>query len=289
MSAVRTGVASLCGRAGKSGLYGCCQARQEGVGAVNPHNGRVQLCGVAIDPLSMDDVVLRVESAISTSCRLAISVINVAKLVNMQHDRLLRESVEAGDLIVADGMPLVWLSRLKGKPLPERVAGIDLMYRLFELADRKALRVFLLGARADTLDRVVDIARDRYPRMIVAGWRDGYFTADQEEEVARAVAEAKPDILLVAMTSPKKELFMNRWGGFMNVPVVHGVGGSFDVMAGVARRAPRWMQRAGLEWFYRVVQEPRRMWKRYLVTNTMFMGLALGDLLNGRREAPPPA
>jgi len=89
------------------------------------------------------------------------------------------------------------------------------------------------------------------------------------------------------MTSPKKELFMNRWGDFMNVPVVHGVGGSFDVMAGLTRRAPRWMQRAGLEWFYRVLQEPRRMWKRYLVTNTLFLGLAVRDILNRRQEALP--
>lgn len=254
---------------------------------MSSHNGRVRLCGVGIDPLSMDEVVLRVESAISASRRLAISVINVAKLVNMQRDPLLRGSVEAGDVIVADGMPLVWLSRLKRRPLPERVAGIDLMYRLFELADRKTLRVFLLGAKPDTLDRVVEIAGRQYPRMIVAGWRDGYFTAEQEEEVARTVAEARPDILLVAMTSPKKELFMNRWGDFMNVPVVHGVGGSFDVMAGLTRRAPRWMQRAGLEWFYRVLQEPRRMWRRYLVTNTLFLGLAVRDILNRRQEALP--
>ncbi len=108
---------------------------------------------------------------------------------------------------------------------------------------------------------------------MVAGFRDGYFGDSEQQEVARAVRDAQPDILLVAMSSPKKELFMKRWGRYMAVPVCHGVGGSFDVMAGVTRRAPGWMQRCGLEWFYRLLQEPRRMWKRYLGTNVRFLCL----------------
>jgi N-acetylglucosaminyldiphosphoundecaprenol N-acetyl-beta-D-mannosaminyltransferase len=246
---------------------------------------RVRLCHVTLDALSMQDVLLRIDEAVTTRRPLAISVVNVAKLVNMRRDPLLRRSVESGDIIVADGMPLVWLSWLKGRPLPERVAGIDLMYRIFDLADRRGGRVFLLGATPATLERVVEIARRRYPRMVIAGCRDGYFSESQEEEVARAVEQSRADVLLVAITSPKKELFMDRWGACMNVPVVHGVGGSFDVMAGVTKRAPRWMQRCGLEWFYRVLQEPRRMWRRYLVTNTIFAGLALREVFSRRDSA----
>ncbi len=227
----------------------------------------------------MDEVLARVEQALRRHERLAISVVNVAKLVNMRSDSLLRESVESGDLVLADGMPLVWLSRLKRQPLPERVAGIDLMYRLFDLANRGGFRVYFLGARREVLERVVEIARERYPGMVVAGWRDGYFTDEQQEEVAGAIRTSRADILVVAMSSPKKELFMKRWGDGLGVSVTHGVGGSFDVMAGVTRRAPRWMQRCGLEWLYRVIQEPRRMWKRYLVTNMYFAWMFVSELL----------
>jgi N-acetylglucosaminyldiphosphoundecaprenol N-acetyl-beta-D-mannosaminyltransferase len=202
---------------------------------------------------------------------MSISMVNVAKVMTMQKDPLLRDSVESGDLILADGMPLVWLSRLTPNPLPERVTGIDLMFQLFSLADQQGLRVFLLGAKAETLERVIEIARERYPRMVIAGFRDGFFTDQEQEAVACSVRDARPDILLVAMSSPKKELFMRQWGEYMNVPICHGVGGSFDVMAGVTKRAPAWMQRCGLEWSYRLAQEPRRMWKRYLTTNLAFL------------------
>jgi len=240
------------------------------VSALKSGNNKVCSCGVLLDALSMSKVIEKVDEAIKTRTPLAISVVNVAKVVNMLSDPVLRESVESGDLILADGMPLVWLSRLKGRPLPERVAGIDLMYEMFKLADRQGLRVFLLGAKADTLERVVEIAQQRYPGMVIAGYQDGYSSDEQQEHVARMIKEACPDVLLVAMSSPKKEIFMKRWGEFMDVPVCHGVGGSFDVMAGATRRAPAWMQRLGLEWLYRIFQEPGRMWKRYLTTNLIF-------------------
>jgi N-acetylglucosaminyldiphosphoundecaprenol N-acetyl-beta-D-mannosaminyltransferase len=244
---------------------------------------RVRICGVGIDPLTMSEAVCCVENSLDESRTLAIGVVNVAKVVNMQRDAFLRESVSSSDLVLADGAPLVWLSRLKRTPLPERVAGIDLMFELFSLADARGFRVYLLGATRETIERVVQIARRDYPGMVVAGYRDGYFDASQEQQVAQGVRDAKADMLFVAMTSPKKEIFMNKWGRLMNVSVCHGVGGSFDVMAGVTRRAPRWMQRAGLEWLYRVIQEPRRMWRRYLVTNTRFVGLVLADLLGRSR------
>lgn len=223
-----------------------------------------------LDPLCMDDVIDRVTHSIETKSPMTISMMNVAKLVKISRDPLLCESVVSGDIILADGMPLVWLSWLRGKPVPERVAGIDLMYRLYKLADLNRLRVFLLGAKKDVLNKVLSITNRDYPGMVIAGYRDGYFTDEEQEEVACIIKEANPDILLVAMSSPKKELFMRRWAEWMKVPVVHGVGGSFDVMAGKTKRAPLWMQKRGLEWLYRVIQEPRRMWKRYLITNLSF-------------------
>lgn len=247
------------------------------------HGARVPLCEVPVDPLTMHQAVQAVEECLDADQSLSIGVVNVAKIVNMQKDPLLRESVLSSDLILADGAPLVWLSRLKKTPLPERVAGIDLMFNLFSLADQRRFRVFLLGAQKATLQTVVEAAGRQFPGMVVAGYRDGFFNADQEREIAESIRDAAPHMLFVAMTSPKKEIFMKKWGPLMNVSVTHGVGGSFDVMAGLTRRAPKWMQAAGLEWFYRVLQEPRRMWKRYLVTNSAFLFLATRDLLQRSR------
>jgi len=246
---------------------------------------RVAVCGVWIDALTMAHVVDRVQDAITHGRSLAISVVNVAKLVNLRTDALLRESVVSGDLVLADGAPVVWLSRLKRTPLPERVAGIDLMFELFALADRQHLRVFLLGAKPEVLQTVKRLAEERYRGLTIAGTHDGYFDESDERRVAETIRDSHAHILFVAMTSPKKEAFMKRWMLTMNVPVTHGVGGSFDVMAGVTRRAPKWMQRCGLEWLYRVLQEPRRMWKRYLVTNTVFMMMAVKDLFSRHKSA----
>jgi N-acetylglucosaminyldiphosphoundecaprenol N-acetyl-beta-D-mannosaminyltransferase len=121
----------------------------------------------------------------------------------------------------------------------------------------------------------------------LVGWQNGYFKADQEADIAAAIAEARPDILFVAMSSPRKEAFLARWAGSMGVCVCHGVGGAFDVLAGKVHRAPERWQRLGLEWLYRVLQEPRRLWRRYLVTNTLFVSMVLWELFAGRNAEQP--
>jgi len=244
--------------------------RYENVTEPSVRNGRVCLCGTRVDALSMEGVLARAKYAITHGSRLTISVVNVAKVVKMRRDALLKASVESADLIVADGMPLVWLSRGRRRPLPERVAGIDLMYRLFELAQGCGFGVYMLGAAPAVLFQAVAAARRQYPRLRIAGYHHGYFTEQEERSVAQHVREATPDILLLGMSSPKKELFMSRWSSYMAVPVCHGVGGSLDVMAGRTRRAPQWLQCCGMEWSYRLMQEPRRMWKRYLRSNLVF-------------------
>jgi N-acetylglucosaminyldiphosphoundecaprenol N-acetyl-beta-D-mannosaminyltransferase len=197
----------------------------------------------------------------------------------MRRDPRLRQDVLASDLILADGVSVVWASRLIGDPLPERVAGIDLMLAMLRRGAARGYRVYCLGATQDVLDRAVDRMLAEFPGISIVGRRNGYFAADEEEGMARDVAAARPDILFVAMTSPKKENFLRRWSPRMQVPVCHGVGGSFDVLAGKVRRAPLAWQRLGLEWLYRVGQEPRRLWKRYLVTNTAFSAMVLSEWL----------
>ena len=255
--------------------------------SLNVTAGTIKLLGMSVHTVGMRELVGYCEQAISQRRSLVLGMVNVAKLVSSRKDRRLHESVASADLIVADGQGVVWLSRLAGKPLPERVAGIDVMQALMDLADRKNYRVFFLGAKPAVVRQVVQKAETLYRGLKVAGYRDGYFDLENEgQDVARQIAASDADILFVAITPPKKELFMDRWKDMMDVPVCHGVGGSFDVFAGRTRRAPRWMQQAGLEWLYRVIQEPHRMWKRYLVTNTIFLILSLREIITTRLRLP---
>ncbi len=230
-----------------------------------------------IHSVTEHEVVDLVEQAIDNKEPVRIGVVNAAKLVNMQADPLLADDVKSSDLVLADGMSVVWASRILGQGLPERVAGCDLMYRFFELANRRGWRVYCLGATEEISAKVEENLLREYPNLILAGRRNGYFQAEDEPEIAQQIAESKPHFLLVAMTSPKKENFMGAWGDTMNVPIVHGVGGSFDVYAGLVERAPEAWQNLGLEWLYRVKQEPGRLWKRYLITNTKFAWLILKE------------
>jgi len=230
----------------------------------------------------MDGTLARCEELIAAGRPAQHVAINAAKLVAMQRDADLREIVAGCDLVSADGQAVVWASRLLGDPLPARVAGIDLMHELLGLSERKGYRVFVLGAKNDVLEQAVANAREMYPGLQLAGARDGYFDDDEAATVAEEIRAAAPDILFVAMPSPKKEYWLARYGKLIGVPFVMGVGGAVDVLAGQTRRAPRWLQRAGLEWLYRLLQEPRRMVGRYLIGNMRFCMLVLRHLVLGR-------
>jgi N-acetylglucosaminyldiphosphoundecaprenol N-acetyl-beta-D-mannosaminyltransferase len=238
-----------------------------------------RLFGIPVHDVTMDGVLAIAEAAIARRRRrLLIGVVNAAKVVNMRRDESLRQAVLSADVILADGMSVVWAARLLGQRLPERVTGIDLMIRLLARGNERGWRVFLLGATDEVLETVAAQLATTNPNLRLVGWRNGYYQPEEEAAVARQIADARPDMLFVAMSSPKKEVFLGRWAAEMGVPVCHGVGGAFDVLAGKVQRAPRGWQSLGMEWLYRVVQEPRRMWKRYLVTNTIFCGLLLREL-----------
>ena len=226
--------------------------------------------GVKIDRLDLDATLARCEELIAAGEPSQHVCINAAKLVAMQDDPELREIVNQCELVSADGQSIVWASRVLGDPLPERVAGVDLMFELLALSEEKGYRVYFLGAKADVLDRAVANAKAKHPGLRIAGARDGYFAEDEDQAVAEAVRFAAPDILFVAMPSPKKEKWLAQYGRCIGVPFVMGVGGSVDVLAGHTRRAPVILQRTGLEWAYRLAQEPRRLMRRYLVCNTRF-------------------
>ncbi|MGB1309102.1 MAG: WecB/TagA/CpsF family glycosyltransferase, partial [Oceanihabitans sp.] len=182
------------------------------------------------------------------------------------------------DLINADGQAVVWASKILKKPLKERVAGIDLMTNLVELAHKKNHKIFFFGAKENVVKKVVDTYTNKYSANIIAGYRNGYFKKEDEQKIASQIANSGANILFVAISSPTKENFLHQNKAILSkVNFIMGVGGSFDVVSGLVKRAPLWMQNAGLEWFYRFAQEPKRMWKRYLIGNTKFILLVLKE------------
>jgi N-acetylglucosaminyldiphosphoundecaprenol N-acetyl-beta-D-mannosaminyltransferase len=233
--------------------------------------GRQTLFGVELDPLTMDQTVERCLEAVRGGRQLEIGVVNAAKLVNMRRDERLAKAVSGCDLVLADGQAVVWAGRVLKAPLPERVAGIDLFLRLLAEAETAGVSVYFLGAKEEVLEEMVRRVAARFPGLKVAGHRNGYFDDSEQAGIADAIAESGAQMLFLGMTSPKKEIFTAAYGERTGARVVHGVGGSFDILAGITKRAPATWQRWGLEWLYRVLQEPRRLGRRYLTTNAAFI------------------
>jgi N-acetylglucosaminyldiphosphoundecaprenol N-acetyl-beta-D-mannosaminyltransferase len=246
---------------------------------------RRSLFGVELDPLTMDQTVERCLAAVRSGEQLEIGVVNAAKLVNMRRDPGLAEAVSGCDLVLADGQAVVWAARVLRTPLPERVAGIDLFLRLLAEAERGGIPVYLLGAKQSVLDLMLEQTALSFPDLLVAGSRNGYFEDAEQGAIADAIADSGAQLLFLGMTSPKKEIFTAGYGRRSGVRVVHGVGGSFDILAGVTRRAPASWQRLGLEWLYRALQEPRRLGRRYLTTNVRFLLMTARELAH---RTPPP-
>ncbi|WP_169307452.1 WecB/TagA/CpsF family glycosyltransferase [Chitiniphilus eburneus] len=231
---------------------------------------RLNILGCDVDNLSMQETLGRIGEFIASGRPHQHVVINADKVVKAHRDPALKQIINECALINADGMPVVWASKLLGRPLKERVTGVDLFENLMRHSAEQGWRVFLLGAREEVVSAVADKFQAQYPALQLAGYRNGYWKPEEEAEVVRQVAEARPDILFVAITSPKKEHFLGRYQEQMKVPFAMGVGGTFDVMVGKTRRAPVWMQKTGFEWFYRFLQEPRRMFKRYFIDDMYF-------------------
>jgi N-acetylglucosaminyldiphosphoundecaprenol N-acetyl-beta-D-mannosaminyltransferase len=244
---------------------------------------RPELFGCPFDRLTMGAAVERCV-AWCLGPRVAHTVItaNAATVCLMRRDPNLREACRNGDLVLPDGMSVVWTSRVAGLPVPERVSGADLMVRLLEAASAHRLSVYLLGARSEVVAELARRCAREYPGLAVAGFRDGYFGPEQDAAVVEHIRQAAPHMLFVGMPSPFKETWCERNRQALDVPVIMGVGGTFDVLAGYIRRAPGLMQSLGLEWSWRLAMEPRRMWKRYLLGNFEYLWLAAGAVLRRR-------
>lgn len=240
---------------------------------------RTALIGVPIDLLSLEETVdIAVHAMVSRQPRRHVAM-NVAKLVKMQNDHELARDVMTSDVIGIDGMGIVLALRVLGIR-SERVSGVDLMNALLARCAQSGHRPFILGAKAEVLEQAAMIARRRWPGLQFAGLRDGYFGADEEAGIVDQIKSSGADCLFVAMPTPRKERFLHRHADKLGVPFVMGVGGSVDVLAGHVSRAPFWMQRSGLEWLHRFLQEPRKMAWRYISTNAVFALLVLRLLLS---------
>ena len=246
------------------------------------HHAHEHLFGCRIDNLTMGETVDVVDRFVRSGRPHQHVVVNVDKVIKAGRDPELRRIINACPLVNADGMPIVWASRLLGKPLKQRVTGIDLFTRLMDEAPGRGWRIFLLGAKEDVVSDVRRLYEARYPNIQIVGHRNGYWSPDEEPDVARQIADARPHLLFVAITSPKKEQFLDRYPPVMQVPFAMGVGGSFDVVAGRVGRAPPWMQAAGLEWFHRFLKEPRRMFKRYFWYGMAFAPMVWREARRGR-------
>jgi N-acetylglucosaminyldiphosphoundecaprenol N-acetyl-beta-D-mannosaminyltransferase len=226
-----------------------------------------------IDVLTFAETVARAAHAMERRELTQHVALNAAKLVHARKDAELRQDIAESHIVGIDGMGIVWAARALGIAVPERVAGVDLMEALLALCAGKGFRPFFLGARREVVECAVTRARARWPGLEFAGFRDGYFTPQDEPAIVAEIRRSRADCLFIGMPTPNKERFLHRYRHELNIPFIMGVGGGLDVLAGHVERAPAAMQRAGLEWLYRIYQEPRRMWRRYATTNAVFAAL----------------
>lgn len=247
---------------------------------------RVNLLDTLIDKTDVDRAVAQIDAFVESGVPHQIVTANVDFLRIAREDARFRDLINSSDLVVPDGMPLLWSSRLLGDPLPERVTGVELIAECARLSAAKGHRIFLLGAASGVAEAAATALRQRYPgAQIVATYAPPMYavTAAEEEKIVSLVREMQPDILFVAFGAPKQDLWIRKNMHRLGVPVCMGVGGAFDFLAGRVRRAPRWMQNRGLEWLYRVIQEPTRLWKRYFVDDLpIFFSL----MAQAKRGAP---
>lgn len=227
----------------------------------------IAILGVPFDNVTTAQTIELIEQMVASKRPHYLATANVDFVVQALNDVELRRILLGAHLVLCDGMPLVWASRLLGNPLPERVTGSDMTPLLLKVAEDRGYRIFLLGSTEESLERAIVNIREKHPRLEIAGSLAPPFKPLLEMDhagICRVVREARPDILIVAFGCPKQEKWINMHYLGLQVPVSIGVGATIDFMAGTVRRAPRWMRQSGLEWVWRILQEPRRLFGRYM-------------------------
>lgn len=235
------------------------------------NNQRIRFLNTNIDVLNEDETVSLVEKYVLKKEPLHLIGVNADKINALNKNPRLKKIVNSCGIINADGASVVLASKFLGMPLPERVAGIDLMLRLIKLSADKGYTVYFLGAKENVVTKTAKVLKSRYSELKVLGTHDGYFNEKKWIDISNELKSLKPDFVFVGITSPTKEYLVEFLQNNGNNSVFMGVGGSFDVISGEIKRAPRWVQNINFEWLYRVIQEPKRLFKRYLFGNFAFL------------------
>jgi N-acetylglucosaminyldiphosphoundecaprenol N-acetyl-beta-D-mannosaminyltransferase len=246
---------------------------------------RVEFLGCPLDLITSSALLGELRGTIDArSGTRVIQFVNANKVAQVRQNPQMESIMWRADYVLADGQPMLPMAKLLGISIPERIDGIGLMGKLLELANERGYSIFLLGAKQPILEACVRRIRREHPDIRIAGFRNGYFSEENAREVVHQIRDARPDILFIGMGSPMKERFADRYAHELGACVIQGVGGSFDVMAGLVKRAPAWMQRVGCEWLYRVAQEPRRMFWRYAKTNTQCLAAFIEAFVSSSRR-----
>ena len=219
---------------------------------------KVTILGVPVDAITMGEAVARIDGFIEKRTPVLVATANAEMLMRATHDGALRRILQGAAMVTPDGAGTVWAAHHLGYAMPERVAGYDMVQELMREAPAKHRRIFFFGSAPGVADKAKKKAEQLYPGIEIVGTRNGFFTAADEPAIIEEIKAAHPDILLAALGVPKQEKWLAKHLGELGVPVAIGVGGTFDVMAGVMKRAPRWMQRAKLEWLFRGMMQPQR-------------------------------
>ena len=246
----------------------------------------VEILGCKFNAWTKSDLLKSVERLIESGRRDYVCTVNVAILMMMRRSQRLTQFISRSAMVVADGQPVIWASKCTGDALPERIAGVELVPDLAELAERHGWGVYLLGSKKETVALVSERLRSRFPGLVVSGMSDGYFDREEARQRVADIRESQAKLLIVAMGVPRQEHFIEEHWEDLGVNLAIGVGGSFEVIAGVTKRAPVWMQNCGMEWLFRTMQEPRRLFMRYLTTNSAFIYLLLKDIVAQRATLP---
>lgn len=249
-----------------------------------PVADRALVLGFPLDLLNRREILVAIHIAMQERRHLYQVTLNTATLVNALQQKEFARCIDNADLITADGMGIVWGGRSLGIRIPERAPGIDIMYDTLTLCEKEGYKPFFFGARKEVLEAALIEARRIWPKLEIAGAHHGYFDPEEEHAIAEEIKKLNPDCLFVGISSPLKEQFCHRWREYLNIPYIVGVGGSFDILAGKTKRAPKLMQKSGTEWVFRIYQEPRRMLWRYLSTNFLFLVKMLHAIFFGQRE-----
>lgn len=258
--------------------------RGKGIGMIFRNQNRVRVLGVPIDSLTSTELISVIDKKIRNRETTHVLGINADKINEMQKNNSLNCLIQKAEIIHADGISILFAAKILNKHIPERIAGIDLMQQLLDLAQEYQYSVYFLGAKEETVHKFERKIRQRWPNLPIAGTRNGYFSNREREEVAKEIKKSQPQLVFIGITSPKKEYLIDYFMSQGIQAVFMGVGGSFDVLAEEVKRAPLWIQNCHLEWCFRMLQEPRRLFKRYMIGNIKFLKLVATEKIKSTNK-----